>query len=53
MSTNDRLSRQIRRTALTARFTGISTRERNARIRRMMKTISAPNHDAALATVWA
>ena len=53
MSNTDRLARQIRRTATQARFTGISPRQRNARIRNMMAFMSAPNADAELAKVWA
>lgn len=52
MSNTDRLARQFRRTATQARFTGISTRQRNARIRRLAATIAA-NSDADLARVWA
>ena len=53
MSTNDRLARQIRRTALVARFEGLTTRQRNARIRRLTAALDSTDETTAHAAVWA
>lgn len=52
-TTADRIARQMRRTATQARFSGVSTRERNARLRKVIAAMSAPDVDAELAAVWA